>query len=680
MTDAPFSPSGGARGAPLTTSYSGPSFSSIPRRSSYASVLSGTALSPPTTNSPLSQLLPSSNSTPSYPPLFYPDGRLMRHSAALDADMQMNSSWRTSLGDSLPPYSRKYANFPRSDPFFQSPGGFSDAASSFFTPSYLRNSRYISRLDAARRSKLTSQRDAVCSSSTPNPLSTSSSQASLPRIAPSHRGMTYDIIEREPPSDDDHLMPLPTRWNDTDKYAGLELTNGGLEVRYTGPVNKHDHEAAAVRADNPMPPQCGIYYFEITIHSKPKEGTKASVERLPGWEQESWAYHGDDGKSFFGESQGQGRQYGPTFGVNDTVGCGVNFATGCAFFTKNGVFLGNAFRELRNVKVYPSVGMKKQPPVHLAVNFGQQPFMFDIDGMVKEERYSIYSDIRTTSTATLQPPLDEPALLQELVAQFLAHDGYVETARAFAGEVATETAALENSRQEPLKKYEVEEDVEAVNRQKIRAAILEGDIDKALKYTNAYYANVLHDFPHIHFKLRCRKFLEMMRHCNELSFEALKKSRASNGLSDSSAVFDQEMELDEQAHDGDGWEADGMDMEDSENTAKFHELLTEAVQYGQQLYLDYPNEERGGDKKMLDDIFSLVAYPDPKRSVHGHYLDPAGRIAVAEELNSAILVSLGKSSSAALERLYQQTEVLVTEISEEGGAGAFINVRNDFLL
>ena len=68
--------------------------------------------------------------------------------------------------------------------------------------------------------------------------------------------------------------------------------------------------------------------------------SKATVERLPGWETESWAYHGDDGKSFFGESQGQGRPYGPTFGVNDTVGCGVNFSTGSAFFTKNGVFLG----------------------------------------------------------------------------------------------------------------------------------------------------------------------------------------------------------------------------------------------------------------------------------------------------------------------------------------------------
>jgi len=43
-------------------------------------------------------------------------------------------------------------------------------------------------------------------------------------------------------------------------------------------------------------------------------------------------------------------------------------------------------------------------------------------------------------------------------------------------------------------------------------------------------------------------------------------------------------------------------------------------------------------------------------------------------------VSLGKSSSAALERLYKQTEVLVNEISDEGGAGAFINVRKDFLV
>lgn len=83
----------------------------------------------------------------------------------------------------------------------------------------------------------------------------------------------------------------------------------------------------------------------------------------------------------------------------------------------------------------------------------------------QKEQFAIQSEIRLTSTTNLQPPLDESSLLQELVAQFLAHDGYVETARAFSEEVAAESAALQNGREEPLKMYEVEEDVEAVNRQ-----------------------------------------------------------------------------------------------------------------------------------------------------------------------------------------------------------------------
>lgn len=265
-------------------------------------------------------------------------------------------------------------------------------------------------------------------------------------------------------------------------------------------------------------------------------------------------------------------------------------------------------------------------------------------------------------------------MLQELVAQFLAHDGYVETARAFAEEVATETAALESGQREPLKKYEVEEDREAINRNsnspplpplpfshffltslhafsipiltrysEIRAAILDGDIDKALKHTKAYYATVLEDNPQIHFKLRCRKFLEMMRRSTELTpgtgtgTSNPKRRRPDSpglGIADEHAVFDQEMELDDGT-----WDGDGMDTEDQEPAAAapFNEVLTEAVQYGQQLCMDYPSDENGGDRKMLEAIFSLVAYGDPLNSVHGHYLDPAGRVAVAEELNSAIL-------------------------------------------
>ena len=132
-------------------------------------------------------------------------------------------------------------------------------------------------------------------------------------------------------------------------------------------------------------------------------GSKASLEKLPGWEPESWAYHGDDGKSFC--CQSPGKSYGPTFTTNDVIGCGVNFMNGSAFFTKNGVclgalithlnsnyplitLLGVAFRDLKDVGLYPSVGMKR-PQAHLSVNFGQRPFVFDIDGVMSVCDYSL---------------------------------------------------------------------------------------------------------------------------------------------------------------------------------------------------------------------------------------------------------------------------------------------------
>lgn len=76
--------------------------------------------------------------------------------------------------------------------------------------------------------------------------------------------------------------------------------------------------------------------------------------RLPGWEPNSWGYHGDDGCSFAAEKNGT--SYGPTYGgkfkftlllvpyqhlaAGDIIGCGIDFTTRRAFFTKNGSFIG----------------------------------------------------------------------------------------------------------------------------------------------------------------------------------------------------------------------------------------------------------------------------------------------------------------------------------------------------
>ena len=74
----------------------------------------------------------------------------------------------------------------------------------------------------------------------------------------------------------------------------------------------------------------------------------------------------------------------------------------------------------------------------------------------------------------------------------------------------------------------------------------------------------------------------------------------------------------------------------TDNFLQYDQLINEAMLYGQELQREYRDED-GEYAKTLQDIFSLVAYNDPKDSVHGHLLDSSGRVTVAEELNSAIL-------------------------------------------
>lgn len=232
----------------------------------------------------------------------------------------------------------------------------------------------------------------------------------------------------------------------------------------------------------------------------------------------------------------------------------------------------------------------------------------------------------------------------------------------------------------------------------IRSSILEGDIDKAFKHTTAYYPHVLEDNPEIVFRLKCRKYVEMIRRCSELHTpksaagttgelyltKANPNANASaNGHTD---VFDEDMELDDEndnendsfqttntsngnsvtdeeeqqehqqhQHHQEEEEEEGDEEEEEEEEAegnkshndnilppdptKYDQLLQEAMSYGQTLMREYRDEKREY-RKTLEDIFSLIAYPDAKASVHGHLLETGGRVQVAEELNSAILGEL----------------------------------------
>ncbi|KAI1250917.1 hypothetical protein MGN70_007978 [Eutypa lata] len=589
----------------------------------------------------------------------------------MNNERNMNSSddpapGSASQGPQTRPFSRAFNMFVgdgKASNFWTSP----QKNNGFFIPSYLQGSTYIQRLEEAHKAQQAQKEGqqqtggSIQAGQAPSPLRSKSSS--------SHLGMKFDVIERAPPfEDDDAMARLPSKWNKDDKYGWLDVLDDGLEVKYTTPRGgrEHDYELCSIRSDHPIPPQAGLYYFEVQILSDAHHLTRrrdeatvciglstknVSLSRPPGWEIESYGYHGDDGDIYF--QSNTGKRYGPHFGTGDTVGCGVNFRTKTAFFTKNGVNLKTAFRDIKG-KVYPTIGVKKA---------GEH---------IRDEQANIRDAISQTSIERLvSPPQDETELIQELVLQFLQHDGYVETARAFAEEIHAEKEALNIDPSVPVEGININDDEDAHRRQRIRRAILEGDIDMALKHTKMYYPHVLNENRQVDFRLKCRKFIEMVRKSAELSHGSSKKS---NGH-----TFDDipnEMDVDENGY------SDQMETEDGLDTATTDQdnLLAETIAYGQQLQAEFKDDNRREVSKSLGEVFALLAYPNPLEVKEiAHLLDRKGRVAVAEELNSAILfleASLGKSSRSALENVYGQTSVLLDYLREGGGPGSFITIQS----
>ncbi|KAI0595874.1 SPRY domain-containing protein [Biscogniauxia sp. FL1348] len=654
----------------------------LPRiRSSYASVVSGSNPNlASSTQSPLnrlSYLLNPANDSASDLYSLHPsrthdmdaDNHPIQHST------EVGAAYLGSRAPQLPPFSRAFEMFMD---YETSHGGWPNMRGNggFFTPSYLRGSTYIQKLEEAYRAK-ESQRD----SQQPHGVGLQNMGAHTPlgtKTPASHLGMTYDLIERAPTfEDNESIPPLPTRWNRDDKYGALEVSADGLEVKYQPTVRnarEQEHEVCGIRADHPMPSQAGVYYFEVTLMSRRRDETtvcigfltkNVSLSRPPGWEPDSYGYHGDDGDVYSGGNVG--KRYKDTFGPGDTIGCGINFRTGSVFFTKNANGLGIAFQNVKG-KLYPAVGVKK-PGEHVRVNFGQKPFIFNIENYMNNEQEIIRSAIARTSIEKLvSPPINETELIQQLVLQFLQHDGYVETARAFAEEIQNEKQALRIDSGVPVAGINIKDDEDAHRRQRIRRAILEGDIDKALKYTNTYYPRVLEDNSHVYFKLKCRKFIEMVRKSAEQSAGPGKKS---NGHSYDD--IPNEMDVDENGF-SDKMEEDGLDLQTDEGSLLAE---TETIEYGQALQAEFKDDPRREVEKALGDVFALLAYENPLQVKEvAPLLDRKGRVSVAEELNSAILSSLGKSSRSALENLYGQTSVLLDYLREDGGPGSFVTIRS----
>uniref|UniRef100_A0A8C8H8K2 B30.2/SPRY domain-containing protein n=1 Tax=Oncorhynchus tshawytscha TaxID=74940 RepID=A0A8C8H8K2_ONCTS len=508
-------------------------------------------------------------------------------------------------------------------------------------------------------------------------------------------------LKRLYPAVNEEETPLPRSWSPKDKYSYIGLSQNNLRVHYKGHGKNHK-DAASVRATHPIPAACGIYYFEVKIVSKGRDGYMGiglsaqgvNMNRLPGWDKHSYGYHGDDGHSFC--SSGTGQPYGPTFTTGDVIGCCVNLINNTCFYTKNGISLGENCAPTPNL--YPTVGLQT-PGEIVDANFGQQPFVFDIEDYMSEWRAKIHGMI---ARFPIGERLGEwQAVLQNMVSTYLVHHGYCATATAFAR--ATETLIQED--QTSIK-----------NRQRIQKLVLAGRVvfieglnggvlelwglDTHLCYTilsliSLYLfhpgslstpgadsptcsngvtppnKNKSHNkYPGVSSASSSSSSSPSSVNYSESNSTDSTKSQPHSGTSNQE-TSDSEMEIEAehytngvaensstrimngtykhqeilQAEDGSLGNGVAEDSCASRQLCGGNQAATERmIQFGRELQglneqLCREYGKNATHKKMLQDAFSLLAYSDPWNCPVGQQLDPMQRENICSALNSAILES-----------------------------------------
>lgn len=533
---------------------------------------------------------------------------------------------------------------------------------------------------------------------------------------------TFDRLKQLYPNViDENLLPLC--WSSTEKNNSIGLSNGNLRVHYKG-VGKSHNDAASVRTNCPIPASCGLYYFEVKIVSKGRDGymgigltassaSNFKMNRLPGWDKQSYGYHGDDGNSFC--SSGNGQPYGPTFTTGDVIGCGVNLVDNTCFYTKNGHHLGIAFRDLPP-RLYPTVGLQT-PGEIVDANFGQKPFEFDIEDMIKELRAS-------TKAAIFSFPLPEEqgdwtVIMQKMVSSYLVHHGYSATAEKFA-EITSQ-------------KYS--ENINSIKtRQRILKLVQMGRIGQAIELTNKSFAGLLESNQNLLFMLKCRQFVEMVNGSDmdgsthpsviknndqnneddedynnenysiytdvdvaeQQQHQSFKFKRINdyieNHYHDSNS---EDVDMDVDSHQNNiqttitncpGDSLDDMDVDESslnKSTIKsgierMLELGRELLQMSLRLEKKYQNindDLIAQNRKMMEEAFSLLAYSNPWASPVGKQLSPSKREPICIQLNSAILESMNYPVRPPLEKCLAHVRQLISEMSKNSlGSCAFINM------
>lgn len=322
---------------------------------------------------------------------------------------------------------------------------------------------------------------------------------------------TMDVVEDEEAG--------PTEVNTTKASHLVKVHKDKLTVTYNGKAN-HTQDVGAVQSNRPFSNKVLIGYFEMTVVNAGAKGCMAiglgnanfNNTRHPGWEPGSYGYHGDDGRKFNYSSRGE--PYGGKFGAEDVVGCGLHFGTREIFFTKNGKNLGVAFTDPGH-SYFPTVGLHSEGET-VTLNFGEQPFVFPLDEMLREEREKLQATI-------LRVPL-AASDVNELVRAYLWHEGHISALRSF--EAATnlpplvQDAVVEGAggggapgqpREEEGHADGRPQDQLLVTRSAIRGLIMEGEIERAVAVVELHFPTLLARHPKAEAYLYCQQFIELLK-------------------------------------------------------------------------------------------------------------------------------------------------------------------------
>ncbi|GAA6031488.1 hypothetical protein JCM8097_006480 [Rhodosporidiobolus ruineniae] len=539
---------------------------------------------------------------------------------------------------------------------------------------------------------------------------------------------------------------LPTCWDEDDRCALLELSSDGLSVSFAGSAKYGDRDAAAIRANRPVPSQAGIYYYEVQILDKGTNGyigiglshRTVSLSRLPGWEENSYGFHADDGRAFC--CQGTGERFGPTFTTGDVVGCGVDWTNagppradnersgpggkeaqrlkegntgGRVFFTKNGTFLGYAFYNLQG-KLYPTVGLRT-PHEAVRVNFGHEPFRFDIEGLVLERKRTILSRIASSgpspsSLLSTPPSPPIPALLppsvterthealQALISSYLVHNGYAASASAFSKQIRSEReerakgllpaspslpSASTSAAAPPAQEDDLLSSIASSSalRAQIRTAATSGHAQLALSLLETHYPAVLTEQGEedggVLFKLRCRVFIEAVLALSKANKEGISTDASSEGkdtaMDDAASAVNPDPA-------GETFTTPPTSPTSS-SAPPSPPTLDALLSLGRELHAAYSAEPRPRVRDELQAVLGLMAYQDPEADASGRTrecLRRSEREKVADEVNRAVLLASHLPPIPALEHLYRHTVASVQLAGDLGsGAAALVDVQKE---